>query len=169
MEEDLPREVPKPWGSELWIAQTDRYAGKILRVRAGCRLSVQFHEEKDETSYVLSGRVIVSQGDSTDQLTAWELGPASRGAISHESSIRSKRSRTPRSSRSRRRSLRTLFAWRTDTGVCRPSISAGSSRPIRKFAQATSLSSGSRSAIFASTRPRSERVNVHSNGRAISA
>lgn len=75
MEEDLPREVPKPWGSELWFAQTDRYAGKILRVRAGCRLSVQFHEEKDETSYVLSGRVIVSQGDSADQLSARELGP----------------------------------------------------------------------------------------------
>lgn len=75
MEEGLPREVSKPWGSELWFAHTDRYAGKILRVRAGCRLSVQFHEEKDETSYVLSGRVIVSQGDSADHLTARELGP----------------------------------------------------------------------------------------------
>ncbi len=75
MEEGLPREVSKPWGSELWFAHTDRYAGKILRVRAGCRLSVQFHEEKDETSYVLSGRVIVSQGDSADQLTVRELGP----------------------------------------------------------------------------------------------
>lgn len=75
MEDGLPREVSKPWGSELWFAHTDRYAGKILRVRAGCRLSVQFHEEKDETSYVLSGRVIVSQGDSVDQLTARELGP----------------------------------------------------------------------------------------------
>jgi mannose-6-phosphate isomerase len=75
MEERLPREVSKPWGSELWFAHTDRYAGKILRVRAGCRLSVQFHEEKDETSYVLSGRVIVSQGDSADGLTTRELGP----------------------------------------------------------------------------------------------
>jgi len=75
MEEGLPREVSKPWGSELWFAQTDLYAGKILRVRAGCRLSIQYHEEKDETSYVLSGRVIVSQGDSADQLTARELGP----------------------------------------------------------------------------------------------
>jgi mannose-6-phosphate isomerase-like protein (cupin superfamily) len=75
MEESLPREVPKPWGSELWLAHTDRYAGKILRVRAGCRLSVQFHEEKDETSYVLSGRVIVSQGDSAETMTTKELGP----------------------------------------------------------------------------------------------
>jgi mannose-6-phosphate isomerase len=64
MEEELPHEVPKPWGSELWFAHTDKYAGKILRVRAGCRLSVQFHKEKDETSFVLTGRVIVSQGES---------------------------------------------------------------------------------------------------------
>jgi mannose-6-phosphate isomerase len=77
MEESLPREVSKPWGSELWFAHTDRYAGKILRVRAGCRLSVQFHREKDETSYVLSGRVIVSQGDgdSAETMTTQELGP----------------------------------------------------------------------------------------------
>lgn len=75
MEEALPREIPKPWGSELWFAHTDRYAGKILRVRAGCRLSIQYHEEKDETSYVLSGRVIVSQGDSADRMTTLELGP----------------------------------------------------------------------------------------------
>jgi len=75
MEEVLPREIPKPWGSELWFAHTDRYAGKILRIRAGCRLSVQYHEAKDETSYVLSGRVIVSQGDSADRMTSRELGP----------------------------------------------------------------------------------------------
>jgi mannose-6-phosphate isomerase-like protein (cupin superfamily) len=75
MEEGLPREVSKPWGSELWFAHTSQYAGKILRVRAGCRLSVQFHREKDETSYVLSGQVIVSQGESPDALTARQLGP----------------------------------------------------------------------------------------------
>ena len=72
---NLPREIPKPWGSELWFAHTDRYAGKILRVRAGCRLSVQFHEEKDETSYVLSGRVVVSQGESAEKMVARELVP----------------------------------------------------------------------------------------------
>lgn len=74
-ETTLPREIPKPWGSELWFAHTDRYAGKILRLRAGCRLSVQFHKEKDETSYVLSGRVIVSQGDSAGTMVVRELGP----------------------------------------------------------------------------------------------
>ncbi len=75
MDESLPRKISKPWGHELWFAQTDRYAGKLLHVRAGQRLSVQYHEEKDETSYVLSGRVIVFQGDSPDRLSARELGP----------------------------------------------------------------------------------------------
>jgi mannose-6-phosphate isomerase len=75
MEEGRPEEVSKPWGSELWFAHTERYAGKILRVRAGCRLSVQYHEQKDETSYVLSGRVIVSQGASAEEMTTRELEP----------------------------------------------------------------------------------------------
>jgi mannose-6-phosphate isomerase len=74
-EKALPREIPKPWGSELWFAHTERYAGKILRVRAGYRLSIQYHEAKDETSYVLTGRVIVAQGASADRLTTRELGP----------------------------------------------------------------------------------------------
>ncbi len=82
MENGLPREVSKPWGSELWFAHTERYAGKILRVRAGCRLSIQYHEEKDETSYVLSGRVIVSQGDSVKEMAAQELGPGESWHIS---------------------------------------------------------------------------------------
>jgi hypothetical protein len=34
------------WGSEVWFAHTAHYAGKILRVRAGCRLSIQYHEAK---------------------------------------------------------------------------------------------------------------------------
>ncbi len=75
MTESLPREVSKPWGSELWYAQTDRYAGKILRVNAGERLSVQYHVAKDETSYLLSGRAKISQGASQDQLEEREIGP----------------------------------------------------------------------------------------------
>jgi mannose-6-phosphate isomerase-like protein (cupin superfamily) len=71
----LPREIPKPWGSEVWFAHTEHYAGKILRVREGARLSIQYHEEKDETSYVLNGRVLVSQGESAERLRDRELGP----------------------------------------------------------------------------------------------
>ncbi len=70
---ELPHRVDKPWGHELWFAQTDRYAGKLLHVRAGQRLSVQYHEEKDETSYLLSGRLRLSQGQSADSLVTTEL------------------------------------------------------------------------------------------------
>lgn len=75
MDDGLPREVTKPWGSELWFAHGKSYAGKILRVSAGHRLSVQYHEAKEETSYVLSGRVLVSQGESPDRMASRELGP----------------------------------------------------------------------------------------------
>jgi mannose-6-phosphate isomerase-like protein (cupin superfamily) len=51
------RRVPKPWGHELIFAENDRYAGKILHIEAGQLLSLQYHERKDETFYVLKGEV----------------------------------------------------------------------------------------------------------------
>jgi len=65
--------VDKPWGHELWFAHTDRYAGKLLYVDAGQRLSVQYHEAKDESSYLFSGRVVLSRGESADSLVATEI------------------------------------------------------------------------------------------------
>jgi mannose-6-phosphate isomerase-like protein (cupin superfamily) len=53
----LPRRVDKPWGHELIWAQTDRYVGKVLVIEAGRRLSLQYHERKDEWIRVLSGRL----------------------------------------------------------------------------------------------------------------
>jgi mannose-6-phosphate isomerase-like protein (cupin superfamily) len=47
--------VDKPWGYELIFAHTDRYAGKILHVDGGQALSLQYHEDKDETLYLLEG------------------------------------------------------------------------------------------------------------------
>jgi mannose-6-phosphate isomerase-like protein (cupin superfamily) len=51
------RRVEKPWGYEIIWAHTDRYVGKILHVTAGQALSVQYHERKDETVYLLSGEM----------------------------------------------------------------------------------------------------------------
>jgi mannose-6-phosphate isomerase len=65
----LPRRVQKPWGYEIWYALTEQYAGKILHVNQGHRLSLQFHERKDETSYVLSGRLLLIKGPSAHELT----------------------------------------------------------------------------------------------------
>jgi mannose-6-phosphate isomerase-like protein (cupin superfamily) len=70
----LPRRVEKPWGHELWYAWTDRYVGKILHVRRGERLSLQYHRQKDETSYVLRGRLRLTWGLALDQLTVVEVG-----------------------------------------------------------------------------------------------
>lgn len=52
-----PKIVEKPWGREIWFADQAAYAGKILELRKGCRLSLQYHERKTETLYLLSGRV----------------------------------------------------------------------------------------------------------------
>jgi mannose-6-phosphate isomerase-like protein (cupin superfamily) len=51
------RAVAKPWGHELIFAENDRYAGKILHIEPGELLSLQYHERKDETFYVLKGEV----------------------------------------------------------------------------------------------------------------
>ena len=51
------RRVAKPWGYELIFAHTDRYVGKILHVDQGQSLSLQYHEMKDETLYVVSGEL----------------------------------------------------------------------------------------------------------------
>ncbi len=51
------RHVPKPWGHETIWAHTDRYVGKILHITAGQALSVQYHERKDETVFLLQGEM----------------------------------------------------------------------------------------------------------------
>jgi mannose-6-phosphate isomerase len=59
-----PRRVEKPWGWELIWADTDLYVGKILFVRAGQSLSLQFHNVKDEAWYVESGRAELELGEA---------------------------------------------------------------------------------------------------------
>lgn len=63
---ELPYRVEKPWGHEIIWARTDRYVGKILHVEAGHVLSLQYHERKDESIYVLSGEIILrlQQGET---------------------------------------------------------------------------------------------------------
>jgi mannose-6-phosphate isomerase-like protein (cupin superfamily) len=66
------RRVEKPWGYELIWAHTGAYVGKILFVRAGESLSLQFHREKDESWFVDSGRAEL------------ELGEAGQGVLNTE-------------------------------------------------------------------------------------
>jgi mannose-6-phosphate isomerase len=67
-----PQRVDKPWGHELVWALTEDYCGKILFVRAGESLSLQFHRAKDESWYVLEGRAEL------------ELGSPGQGALDLE-------------------------------------------------------------------------------------
>jgi mannose-6-phosphate isomerase-like protein (cupin superfamily) len=70
-----PQTVPKPWGHELIWAHTDRYVGKILHIRAGEALSLQFHQAKDETIMVLSGRLALHHFADGEPPQVRELGP----------------------------------------------------------------------------------------------
>jgi quercetin dioxygenase-like cupin family protein len=65
--------VKKAWGSEEWLANTERYCGKILTLNPGFVCSYHYHKKKDETFYVLEGKVylqverndiILQKGDS---------------------------------------------------------------------------------------------------------
>jgi quercetin dioxygenase-like cupin family protein len=56
---DLPTRISKPWGYEIIWARTDRYVGKILHIDAGQLLSLQYHNKKDESIYVLAGEIIL--------------------------------------------------------------------------------------------------------------
>ena len=64
------RTVPKPWGHETIWASTDQYVGKILHIKAGHALSIQYHNVKDETVHLLSGEIIyrVQRGSAQEDL-----------------------------------------------------------------------------------------------------
>lgn len=66
--------VEKPWGYELLWAITDRYVGKIIHVNAGHALSLQYHERKDETILVWSGKVVLEVKEN-GELVQREMGP----------------------------------------------------------------------------------------------
>ena len=76
-----PTKVDKPWGHELIWALTDVYCGKVLFVKAGHSLSLQFHREKDESWLVQSGRAKLELGKAGESVLKSEVvGP---GAAFH--------------------------------------------------------------------------------------
>jgi mannose-6-phosphate isomerase-like protein (cupin superfamily) len=71
----VARRADKPWGwEEIW-AETERYAGKILMIRAGHRLSLQLHRRKDESIYVLAGRLRLTLENAAGELEQVDLPP----------------------------------------------------------------------------------------------
>jgi len=75
------RKVEKPWGHELIWAQTEVYVGKVLFVKAGHSLSLQFHREKDESWLVQSGRAKLELGEAGESVLKEEV--ISAGAAFH--------------------------------------------------------------------------------------
>jgi mannose-6-phosphate isomerase len=70
-----PQRQDKPWGHEMIFAAVEgKYVGKIIHVNAGHSLSLQYHNEKEETSSVLSGEALVEHGPSAERLTSDRLG-----------------------------------------------------------------------------------------------
>ncbi len=60
--------VAKPWGHETIWARSERYVGKILHINAGHELSVQYHNRKDETIYLLSGQIVYRVQSKRDKI-----------------------------------------------------------------------------------------------------
>ena len=60
--------VEKPWGHELHWAKTERYVGKVLHVKAGYALSLQYHNIKDETIFLWTGRIVFESVPSASEI-----------------------------------------------------------------------------------------------------
>ncbi len=69
--------VDKPWGYELHWAKTGRYVGKVLHVNAGHALSLQYHNRKEETILLWSGRLLFEIGPR-DALERIDMKPGDR-------------------------------------------------------------------------------------------
>jgi quercetin dioxygenase-like cupin family protein len=61
-----PKIVGKPWGREIWLAEEDEYAGKIIEIKEGSRTSLHYHKKKKETLYVLKGKLKLNTSDAKE-------------------------------------------------------------------------------------------------------
>lgn len=69
--------VDKPWGYELHWAKTSKYVGKVIHVKAGHALSLQYHTKKDETILLWSGRLRFEIREG-EKLVEREMQPGER-------------------------------------------------------------------------------------------
>ena len=63
-----PKVLVRLWGTETFIAETDKYLGKLLHMNAGSKGGLQWHFEKDETFYLFAGTAWVRSDDGTGKL-----------------------------------------------------------------------------------------------------
>lgn len=68
------KKIPKPWGYEIhWVKESEPYMGKVLHINAGARLSLQYHDQKKESWYLLKGKAKVIWDNSQGELIETEL------------------------------------------------------------------------------------------------
>ena len=72
---NIVKRVDKPWGYELWWSVTEKYVGKILYVMSGHSLSCQYHEVKDESMYLRSGKLFVEIEEHGKEMRKFSLSP----------------------------------------------------------------------------------------------
>ena len=115
-DDDITR-VEKPWGYELHWAKTDRYVGKLIHVNAGHALSLQYHNLKDETIYLHSGKLLfeIQEGG---KLVKREMLPGRARAHHAED-------HSPHDGDRRQRHLRGLDAGAARRGAARGSVRTG--------------------------------------------
>jgi quercetin dioxygenase-like cupin family protein len=65
--------VPKGWGFEKWIVNSEEYCGKLLYFVKGKKCSWHFHKLKDEVFYLQSGKILLKYYDEDDIALAHEL------------------------------------------------------------------------------------------------
>ena len=75
MEDKFPQKTEKPWGFELLLAHTPKYAGKLIFVRKGHRLSLQYHEKKDESIYIYAGKALLEIETSDGHMVSTIVEP----------------------------------------------------------------------------------------------
>ena len=75
MSDNKIKVVDKPWGRELWIAHSDRYALKIIEINKGTRSSLQYHVKKHEHIYVDRGVLQMEWEDEDGHMKTLTLNP----------------------------------------------------------------------------------------------
>lgn len=74
--EPYVKRVEKPWGYELhWVREDAPYIGKVLHINAGARLSLQVHDEKQESWFIMNGQAVVIWENAKGQMIETELQP----------------------------------------------------------------------------------------------
>lgn len=76
------KKIDKPWGYEVWWAVTEKYVGKILFIRKGHSLSLQYHKIKDETLMLQEGKLILEIHGDGDEIQEIEMAPDTSYRIS---------------------------------------------------------------------------------------